>query len=188
MRHGGFTLLEVMLALSVGFLVTLVVSGLLTSGFSLALAAEAEEYSLSASRALYEKILADVEEARGHEVFADFAAYGRNSPVRAGALGACLKLYAASGNKVWWWDAGTREVRWLVEAPRAAQRVGARNVQDFQVGCVASERVWLTFTTRPSAGGGVTAAPLTLSGTCYHRNYDGTTNSCQVPRALALAP
>lgn len=178
-----------MLALSVGAVVTLVISSLLASGFGFALATESDEHMVAGSRSLLERLVREVGEARGHEVFADLAGYEANAPLSGGAPGACLRLYSTTGDSLWWWDSAAAEVRYrsLAGGP-SSDRVGAREVRAFQVRCLAPERVGLSVTAvAPDTGSDIPGAPLTLSTSAWHRNFDGSRDSCQAMRSLAMA-
>lgn len=171
MRARGLTLLELMLALSVGAVVTLVISGLLVSGFDFAMETEGEEHVATGARALMERLVREIEEARGHEVFVDAGGALRT----AGAPGACLKLYSSTGDSTWWWDPASSEIRYRPSAQPTGHRVGARGVQAFTVRCVQPERVEFS----------LTAGALTLTTSAWHRNYDGSRDSCALLRLVA---
>lgn len=171
MRARGLSLLELMLALSVGAVVTVVMSGLLVSGFDFAVTAAGEEHSATGARALMERLVREIGGARGHEVFVDAG----GAPCTGGAPGACLKLYSGTGDSTWWWDPASAEIRYRPESQPSGYRVGARGVQAFSVRCVQPERVEFS----------LTASALTLTTSAWHRNYDGTRDSCALLRLVA---
>lgn len=170
MRARGLTLLELLLALSVGAVVTLVISGMLVSGFDFALAAEGDAHATTGARALEERLVREIQEARGHEVFASLDGALRTG----GAPGSCLRLSSTRGDSLWWWDPASAEIRFRPVA-QAAYRVGARGVQSFSVRCAEPERLEFS----------LTASTLTLTTTAWHRNFDGSRDSCGLLRLVA---
>lgn len=187
MRRGGFTYVEVLVAAALGSILVLVVQAFLVSGFSFALAAEADAAQASVLQAALDGLVREAQAARGHRVYQDEAACQAGSPLAGGLPGSCLYLVSSAGNAVYWLEGPSGELRCRRGVEAGEYRVLARGVVVFQVRCLQPDHLALLLQQQRPADSSDVPRPLnSLSTSVFHRNFDGTEDSCMLPVHLAV--
>jgi len=185
-RRGGFTYVEVLVAAALAAILALVIQGFLVTGFNFALAAESDAAQASALQAAMDRLVRETQAARGHRVYQDRAAYQAASPLAGGLPGSCLRLVLSTGDAVFWLDAPSGELRCSREGEPEEYRVLARGIVVFQVRCLQPDHLGLLVGQQRAADSSDVPRPLnSLSTSVFHRNFDGTEDSCTLPVRLA---
>lgn len=186
MRRSGFTFFEILVAAGLGLILMVVVHGFLVTGSRFALAAEAEASGSSGLQAALDHLVREARQARGHRVFRDRSALQAASPQVGGLPGSCLRLVWSTGTAVYWLDAPGGELRFVREEEPATERVLARGIVVFQVRCLEPDHLAVLLQQgRPGEDAEVPGLLQTLSTSVFHRNFDGSEDSCRLPVRVA---
>lgn len=186
MRRPGFTIFEVLVAAGVGLILVVVLHGFLVTGSHFALAAETEAAWSSGLQVALDRLVREAQQARGHRIYLDRAAWQSASPLGAGLPGSCLRLVSSAGTVLYWWDAPSGELRCSREAEPGTERILARGIVAFEARCLQPDHLGLLLRQRSPGDSSGEAGPLhTLSTSVFHRNFDGSEDSCGLPVRLA---